>query len=79
MDWLTQEQEFLHQRVMMDARKLSKEDLLEIFQIIHKQYLIRGRLFKELSSWVARNQITLPALDELLSSTKHSFPELEKE
>lgn len=79
MDWLNQEQEFLHERVMMDARKLPQAELLELFKIIHKQYLIRGRLFKELSSWVARNNIILPPLDELLSTTKPSSRTPEKE
>jgi hypothetical protein len=66
LDWMSQEQKFLHQRVMMDAKKLDKDGLMQIFEMVHKQSLINKRLFSSLASWCARNQVTLPAFDELL-------------
>lgn len=66
LEWSTTEQSFTHQRVMMDARKLDKDDLLEIFGAIHQQYQIRGHLFSKLIAWCARNGVELPPFDELL-------------
>jgi len=78
LQWQTQEQEFLHQRVMMDARKLSKEDLLKIFEEIHKQYLLRSHLFARLASWCASNKIILPGFEELLKPKEVNHPEQNK-
>lgn len=78
IQWQTQEQEFLHNRVMMDARKLSKEDLLKIFEDVHKQYLLRNHLFARLAAWCARNKIILPSLDELLKPKEVNHPEENK-
>ena len=50
----------------MDARKLDKEDLLEIFEAIHKQYQIRDRLFSALVNWCVRSGVLLPPFSELL-------------
>lgn len=74
LEWTTPEQNFLHQRVLMDAKKLDKEQLLEIFEIVHKQYLIRGHLFACLSKWCAQNGVTLPAFSELLEPKKVDHP-----
>lgn len=78
IQWQTQEQEFLHNRVMMDARKLSKEDLLKIFEDVHKQYLLRNHLFARLAAWCAGNKIILPSLDELLKPKEVNHPEENK-
>lgn len=78
LEWTTPEQNFLHQRVMMDAKKLDKEQLLEIFEIVHKQYQIRGHLFSRLSSWCAHNSVVLPSFSELLEPKKVGHP-LEQE
>ncbi len=74
LEWTTPEQNFLHQRVLMDAKKLDKEQLLEIFEIIHKQYLIRGHLFSRLSAWCARNNVLLPSFAELLEPNTVDHP-----
>jgi hypothetical protein len=75
LQWQTQEQEFLHQRVMMDAKKLSKEQLLEIFEGIHRQYLLRNHLFSRLAGWCAKNKIILPSFEELLEPKSVHHPE----
>lgn len=64
--WTTTEQQFLHQRIMRDAKKLSKEELLKYFEIMHNQYQIRSNLFSRLLVWCASNNVILPPLDELL-------------
>ncbi len=74
LDWMSQEQEFLHNRVMMDAKKLDRDGLLQILEMVHKQSLINKRLFSCLASWCARNQVTLPAFDELLASREVAHP-----
>ena len=75
LQWQTQEQEFLHQRVMMDAKKLSKEELLQIFEGVHKQYLLRSHLFARLAAWCAGNKIILPSFEELLAPKEVHHPE----
>lgn len=75
LQWQTQEQEFLHQRVMMDAKKLSKEELLQIFEGVHKQYLLRSHLFARLVEWCASNKIILPSFEELLAPKEVHHPE----
>lgn len=74
LDWMSQEQEFLHKRVMMDAKKLDKDRLLQILEMVHKQSLINKRLFSSLASWCARNKVILPAFDELLTSREVVHP-----
>lgn len=74
LDWMSQEQEFLHNRVMMDAKKLDKDGLLQVLEMVHKQSLINKRLFSSLSTWCARNKIMLPPLDELLVSKEVVHP-----
>jgi hypothetical protein len=71
---MSQEQKFLHQRVMMDAKKLDKDGLMQIFEMVHKQSLINKRLFSALSSWCARNQVMLPSFDELLEQRPVAHP-----
>lgn len=75
LQWRTPEQDFLHQRVMQDARKLDKDQLLEIFEEIHSQYLLRNHLFSRLASWCAHNGVLLPSFQELLEpkSADHPF------
>jgi hypothetical protein len=74
LDWMSTEQEFLHKRVMTDAAKLNREQLLEIFEGVHKQYLIRAHLFSRLASWCAQNSILLPGFDELLAPREVDHP-----
>jgi len=72
--WTTTEQQFLHQRIMLDAKKLSKEELLKYFEIMHNQYQIRSNLFSRLLVWCASNNIILPPLDELLEPKETHHP-----
>jgi hypothetical protein len=67
LEWMNTEQEFLHKRVMVDAAKLDRDQLLDIFESVHKQYLIRSHLFSRLASWCAKNSVILPGFDELLA------------
>ena len=62
---LTPEQSFLHQRVIRDAEKLGKEDLVKILADIHRLYLIKGGLFTRLVNWCARSGVQLPSFTEL--------------
>jgi hypothetical protein len=66
LSWLDTEQSFLHQRVLMQAKKLDKERLLEIFEEVHKHQLLNKRLFSGLVCWCVKNGITLPPLTDLL-------------
>lgn len=75
LQWQTQEQEFLHQRVMMDARKLNRDQLLQIFEDTHRQYLLRNHLFSRLAAWCAGNNIILPSFEELLKPKQVDHPE----
>lgn len=68
LEWLTAEGNFQHTRVMMDVKKLDKEQIIDLFETVHKQYLIRGRMFSRLLKFVQSRGIILPPLDVLLSS-----------
>jgi len=72
--WTTTEQQFQHQRIMTDAKKLTKEELLKYFEMMHNQYQIRSNLFNRLLVWCASNNIILPALDELLAPKEVPHP-----
>lgn len=65
--WTTQEQDFMHQYFLMEAKKLDKEELLEIFEQVHKQYLIKSRFLNSLIKWCLSNGIVLPNIDSILS------------
>jgi len=73
--WLGTEQSFLHQRVMMDAKKLDKEQLIEIFDSVHQHYLLRNRLFTNLISWCARNGVELPPITDLFEDKVAVHPD----
>ena len=72
--WSTTEQDFLHQRVMLDARKLDREQLLEIFEAVHQQYLLRNHLFSRLVKWCTSNGVLLPSFQELLEPKPVDHP-----
>ncbi len=74
LEWLTQEQEFTHHQVMMDAKKLNREQLLQIFESVHQQYQIQHRLFSRLASWCDRNGTELPSFAELLKPKTTDHP-----
>jgi hypothetical protein len=46
----------------------------DVFESVHKQYLIRNSLFSRLASWCARNGVVLPAFEELLSPKEVQHP-----
>lgn len=73
--WLGTEQSFLHQRVMMDAKKLDKEQLIEIFDAMHQQYLLRSKLFSNLICWCARSGVELPPLTDLFEDKPATHPD----
>jgi hypothetical protein len=68
--WMSLEQEFLHKRFIAQARKLDKTELLEILEIVHANYLVRGGLFLRLSKWCQRQGYALPEADEITNPNK---------
>jgi hypothetical protein len=74
LQWRTEEQDFMHQRVMMDAKKLDKEQLLDYLDELHKQYQLRHHLFNRLLIWCARSGVTLPSFEELLAPKPINHP-----
>ena len=73
--WFTVENEFLHTRVMADAAKLDKDDLLKIFDMVHKQSQLNKRLFSQLLKHCASEGVELPPLNELLEPNTGLRPE----
>ena len=67
INWTTPEQDFMHQYFMMQAKKLDKEELLEIFEQVHKQYLFKTRFLNCMIKWCANSSVTLPDISSLLS------------
>jgi hypothetical protein len=67
MEWETAEQRFTHQRVMLEAKKLSKDELLKIFDSVYRQQQMHNRLFTCLVKWCVSNAVELPAFDQLLA------------
>ena len=66
--FLSVEGEFSHLKACEAARKLDKEELLDIFEVVHKQYLIRDNLFRKLLKFCTSNGLMLPDMAELLRS-----------
>ena len=67
VNWTTPEQDFMHQYFMMQAKKLDKDELLEIFGQVHKQYLFKTRFLNCMIKWCVKNDVTLPDIAMLLS------------
>jgi len=70
--WLSTEQQFLHQRVMLDVKKLDREQLVEIFGSYHQSYLLRNKLFTKLVCWCVKNGVELPPITDLLEESEGS-------
>jgi hypothetical protein len=70
--WLSTEQQFLHQRVMLDVKKLDREQLVEIFGSYHQSYLLRNKLFTKLVCWCVKNGVELPPITDLLEESEES-------
>ena len=66
-EYLTLEQRFHHQMFLNSLRKLENEQLIEIGDIIHTNYLVRDRMFNKLVSHCIRNGYKLPAFSTLLT------------
>lgn len=66
LEWITPEQDFLHQRVMLDAKELSKDQLLPVFEAMHKQLLVKSNLFNRMLRWCASTPAGLPDIAVLL-------------
>ncbi len=69
LNWQTLEQQVLHQHVIRQAKQLDKEQLLEIFTEVHRQYLLNQHLFKSLMRWCASEGGGLPSFATLLKPT----------
>ena len=64
---MTMEQEFYHAYFMNRASKIDKvDDLVEILDLLHANYLVQKRLFSSLAREAARSGIELPTIAELL-------------
>jgi hypothetical protein len=63
--FLSLEQKFLHQRFKTEAEKLDKDKLIEIIDIVHTNYLIRSKMFKNLVKHCAQQGVVLPPINEL--------------
>jgi hypothetical protein len=63
--FLSLEQQFLNQRVKASAEKLDKDKLIEILEIIHTNYLVRSKMFKNLVKYCAQQGVVLPPINEL--------------
>lgn len=72
--WFTMENEFMHARVMSSAEKLDKDDLLKIFDMVHKQCQLNKRLFSQLLKHCASAGVELPPLNELLEPSTPDHP-----
>jgi hypothetical protein len=68
--WMSLEQEFLHKRFIGQARKLDREELLDILEIVHANYLVRGGLFLRLSKWCQQQGYPLPEAEEITNPNK---------
>ena len=64
------EQEFLHKQFLAQANKLDRKELIEILEIVHANYLVRGSLFLRLSKWCQRQGHPLPDADEITNPNK---------
>ena len=60
------DQEFQHISFMNSLEKLDRDSVMEIFDIVHMNYLVRGALFSKICSHCMKNGVDLPPLDELM-------------
>lgn len=66
-EWIDTEQQFTHCTLMKQADKASREQLLEVLNVAHQNYLIQKKLFNNLLLHCARSGIHPPPLQELLA------------
>ena len=61
------DQEFYHTKFMKSASQIdNKEELIEIIDLIHANYLIRTKLFSNLARRVSQDGYKLPPLHEIM-------------
>lgn len=65
--YLTMEQEFHHQKVTNGCKKLGKEELEEIIDIVHTNYLVKAGMFKRLVEHCVRRGYKLPPMSDLFN------------
>jgi len=65
--FMSLEQEFLHKTFMTKTHTLGKAELIDVLDLVHANYLVRGRLFANLAHWCTEQDYPVPGLDELLS------------
>ena len=59
------EQEFHHKRVLDSCKKLEKEELAEIVDIVHTNYLVKTEMFRKLVSYCISKGFQLPPMSSL--------------
>ena len=59
------EQEFHHKRVMDGCHKLDKEELSEIVDIVHTNYLVKTEMFRKLVGYCISKGYKLPPMSSL--------------
>ena len=64
--WLSTEQKFLHFRIMQDVKKLKQEQLVEIFDNVHQQLLLKNKMLTSLITWCVRSGMVLPPITDLI-------------
>jgi len=66
-NYMAVESEFYHHKFMNKTRQLRDADELhEIIDILHANYLVQKQLFKELARYVATEGYPLPSIAKLL-------------
>lgn len=60
------EQEFTHRRVLDEAQKLNRDQLLSVVNELHMHYLVRGGILSRLISWCQQEGYPLPDASEVL-------------
>lgn len=64
--WLSTEQKFLHFRMMQETKKIKHEELIEIFDTVHQQLLLKNKMFTSLITWCVRSGMVLPPITDLI-------------
>jgi hypothetical protein len=69
--YMSMEQEFYHHKFMEKAKKIDDVDeLVEIIDLLHSNYLIRQKLFTNLAHYVAEEGFELPCISVLLRDSQ---------
>ena len=59
------EQEFHHKRVLDSCKNLEKEELAEIVDIVHTNYLVKTEMFRKLVGYCISKGFELPPMSSL--------------